>query len=67
MPNLATWLREKDEKWFLPIFEKHPEIKIWNALNQEVPLEKMDGLLLTGGADIAPETLHEARAVEEAA
>src|SRR6266480_7675230 len=59
MRNLATWLREKDEKWFRPIFEKHPEIKIWNALSQELPLEEMHGLLLTGGSDIAPEFLRQ--------
>ncbi len=59
MRNLATWLREKDEKWFRPIFEKHPEIKIWNALSQELPLEEMHGLLLTGGSDISPEFLRQ--------
>lgn len=52
-------MRQKDEKWFRPIFEKHPEIKIWNALNGEVPLEEMHGLLLTGGSDIAPEFLRQ--------
>lgn len=59
MPNLATWLREKDEKWFNPIFAKYPHVKVWNALKGEVPLEKMDGLLLTGGSDIAPEFLRQ--------
>jgi len=59
MRNLATWLREKDEKWFRPIFEKHPEIKVWNALSEEVPLEEMHGLLLTGGSDISPEFLRQ--------
>ncbi len=59
MPNLATWLREKDEKWFNPIFEKYPHVTIWNALKGEVPLDKMDGLLLTGGSDIAPEFLRQ--------
>lgn len=59
MPNLATWLRKKDEKYFQPFFEKHPEIKVWNALSGDVPLEKMDGLLLTGGSDIAPEFMRQ--------
>ncbi len=59
MPNLATWIRRKDAKWFRPIFGKHPEIKVWNALNRKVPLEKMDGLLLTGGSDISPEFLRQ--------
>ena len=59
MPNLATWIRPKDAKWFRPIFGKHPEIKVWNALKRKVPLEKMDGLLLTGGSDISPEFLRQ--------
>ena len=57
MSKLATWLREKDEKWFQPFFAKHPEIEICNALKSEVALGGVDGLLLTGGADIAPEFL----------
>src|SRR5947208_9341572 len=59
MPNLATWIRPKDAKWFRPIFGKHPEIKVWNALKRKVPLEKMDGLLLTGGSDISSEFLRQ--------
>jgi putative glutamine amidotransferase len=57
MPKLATWLREKDEKWFQPFFDKHPEIEICNAREGEVAIADIDGLLLTGGADIAPEFL----------
>ena len=53
MPNLATWLRPKDEKFFNPIFDRYPHVKVWNALNTNVPLAEMDGLLLTGGPDIA--------------
>jgi putative glutamine amidotransferase len=59
MPNLATWIRPKDAESFHAIFAKHPEIKIWNALKRKVPLEKMDGLLLTGGSDISPEFLRQ--------
>ena len=59
MPNLATWMRRKDEKWFRPFWEEHPNIRIWNALRRKVPMEKMDGLLLTGGSDIAPEFLRQ--------
>ena len=57
MPNLATWMRRKDEKWFRPFFDKHPEIRVCNARKGDVALEEMDGLLLTGGSDIAPEFL----------
>ena len=59
MPNLATWIRAKDAKWFRPIFAKHPEIKIWNARTRNVPLDQMDGLLLSGGSDISPEFLRQ--------
>ena len=57
MPKLATWLREKDEKWFGPFFANHPEIEVCNALKGEVAIADADGLLLTGGSDIAPEFL----------
>ena len=57
MPKLATWLREKDEKYFRPFFDKHPEIEICNALKGDVSIAGVDGLLLTGGSDIAPEFL----------
>ena len=60
MPNLATWLRPKDEPWFNPIFGRYPEVKIWNARSDDVPLEEMNGLLITGGADVAPEFLNQA-------
>lgn len=32
---------------------------MWNAVQREVPMAEMDGLLLTGGPDIAPEFLHQ--------
>ena len=57
MPKLATWLREKDEKYFQPFFASHPEIEVRNALKGEVSIADADGLLLTGGSDIAPEFL----------
>lgn len=57
MPKLATWLREKDEKWFQPFFVKHSEIEICDARKGDVAIAGVDGLLLTGGSDIAPEFL----------
>lgn len=57
MAKLATWVREKDEKWFAPFFAKQADIEICNALNGEVSIAEVDGLLLTGGSDIAPEFL----------
>lgn len=59
MPNLATWIRPKDSKPFRIIFSKHPEIKVWNARTRHVSLDKMDGLLLTGGSDISSEFLQQ--------
>ena len=59
MPNLGTWLRAKDERWFNPIFARYPNVKIWNAMITNVPLDEMDGLLLTGGPDVDPEFLHQ--------
>ena len=46
MPKLATWVREKDEKWFGPFFAKHPEIEICNARKADVPVTDADGLKL---------------------
>src|SRR5450432_918720 len=59
MPNLASWIRRRDERWFNPIFAAHPQVKVWNGARRKVPLEKMDALLLTGGADISQEFLRQ--------
>ncbi len=59
MRNLATWMRPKDEPWFRRLFAAHPEVKVWNAAQYRVALAEMQGLLLTGGADIAPEFLRQ--------
>ena len=59
MSNLATWIRGSDEKWFAPCFRPYPTITVRNAARDPVALEEMDGLLLTGGADIAPEFLRQ--------
>jgi putative glutamine amidotransferase len=59
MPNLATWIRRKDEKWFQPFFAKHPKIHVFDARKSDVALDQMDGLLLTGGSDISPEFLRQ--------
>lgn len=59
MSKLATWMREKDEKWFRPFFETHPDIQVCDACTSEVVVGETDGLLLTGGSDIAPEFLRQ--------
>jgi putative glutamine amidotransferase len=59
MPNLATWMRKKDEKWFQPFFANHPNIHVWDASKSPIAMEQADGLLLIGGSDIAPEFLRQ--------
>jgi len=59
MPHLATWIRAKDEKWFRRVFSKYPNVRLWNARTQQVALDKMQGLLLSGGPDVAPEFLNQ--------
>ena len=59
MPNLATWMRQKDEKWFQPFLAKQPDIRVFDARKADVSLDQMDGLLLTGGSDISPEFLRQ--------
>jgi putative glutamine amidotransferase len=59
MRNIATWMRRSDQKYFAPFVLRYPEIKIWNAALRKVPFEQMDGLLLTGGPDVAPEFLNQ--------
>jgi hypothetical protein len=46
---------------FAPFLSRYSEVKVWNAAKRKVPLEQMDGLLLTGGADVAPEFHESAR------
>ena len=59
MPNLASWIRPKDEPFFRRALARYPEVKIWNAAEQIVPMSEMDGLLLTGGPDVSPEFLNQ--------
>ena len=59
MPNLASWIRRSDEKRFQSFLAGHPEIELLNAARGPIALEKMDGLLLTGGNDIAAQYLHQ--------
>jgi putative glutamine amidotransferase len=52
-------MRPKDEKWFQPFFAKHPDVQVFDAGKDDVSMDQMDGLLLTGGSDIAPEFLRQ--------
>jgi putative glutamine amidotransferase len=57
MSNLATWIRDCDEHWFIPLFARWPDIVIHNARERQVDVHAMDALLLTGGGDISAEFL----------
>lgn len=59
MPNLATWIRPEDEKWFNAAFARHPEVHVSNAARERVAMDQMEGLLLSGGPDIAREFLRQ--------
>jgi putative glutamine amidotransferase len=59
MPRLASWIRPKDENFFLPILARRPEIELWNAAQKEGEFAEMNGLLLTGGNDISQEYLRQ--------
>jgi putative glutamine amidotransferase len=59
VPNLASWIRSKDEKWFGPFLALRPGITVRNAARGPVALEEMDALLLTGGRDISAEYLRQ--------
>jgi putative glutamine amidotransferase len=59
MRNLATWMRRKDEKWFRRFFANHPDIHVSDARKGDLSMNQMNGLLLTGGSDIAAEFLRQ--------
>lgn len=59
MLNVATWIRAKDEAFFQRAFAPFPEVIFRNALTAPVNFDRIDGLLLSGGADIAPEFLRQ--------
>jgi putative glutamine amidotransferase len=52
MRNVISWIREKDEGMFGSFFTDHPGVALKNARRGGVDIDAMDGLLLTGGADI---------------
>ena len=54
MANVASWIREVDDRYFRRFFEAHPGMNLFNARTEPVDWSKMDGLLLTGGEDISP-------------
>lgn len=59
MPNVATWIRPKDDAFFQEVFAPYPQVKFHNAADAPIAMAEMDGLLLTGGPDIALEFLRQ--------
>jgi putative glutamine amidotransferase len=56
MKNIATWIEKDRGKHFDEIFAG-TEFRLWNARVEEVPLNEMQGLMLSGGCDISEEFL----------
>jgi putative glutamine amidotransferase len=67
MPNVLSWIREKDETNFDAFFTPHPEVTLVNARRGIPDLADMDALLLTGGADICAAYLRQPVAEAELA
>lgn len=65
MRHVLSWIREKDEEFFASFFQGHPGVALENARRQQGHLEEIDGLLLTGGADICAAYLRQPVAPEE--
>jgi putative glutamine amidotransferase len=62
MPVIASWIREKDERWFADSLSGHggADFIVRNARRGEaIDLSTIGALLLTGGEDIAAEYLHQ--------
>lgn len=55
MLRLASWIRECDDAWFGKFLTPHREIVLGNARLGPVDPASADGLLITGGADVAAE------------
>jgi putative glutamine amidotransferase len=61
MPNLATWMRASDVRYFQRFFKLRPSLKILDARTEpeRIDLDTMDGLLLAGGSDLSAEWLRQ--------
>ena len=63
MPVIASWIREKDEPWFRDSFAVlgRNDLLLRNARRgEEMDLDAIDAVLLTGGEDISADYLHQA-------
>jgi putative glutamine amidotransferase len=65
MRNVISWIREKDEAMFYSFFTGQAGVTLKNARRGAADIDAMDGLLLTGGADICAAYLRQPVAPEE--
>jgi putative glutamine amidotransferase len=56
---VATWMRPKDDLFFRRVFAPFAKVTFQNAASGAVDMSAAAGLLLTGGADIAPQFLRQ--------
>jgi putative glutamine amidotransferase len=59
MSRLVSWIRECDDEPFGRFFARRPELEVRNARIEPADVADADGLLVTGGPDIAREFLHQ--------
>jgi len=59
MVNLATWMRRRTKNGFDYFSRSILTFMFSDARKGDVPMDEMDGLLLTGGSDITPEFLRQ--------
>ena len=57
--QLASWIRECDAEPFQRFFARCPRLSVGNARLEAVDASAADGLLITGGPDIAAEFLRQ--------
>jgi putative glutamine amidotransferase len=59
MPQLASWIRECDQRYFRQFLDVHADVLLRDARIEPVDLDSADGLLITGGPDISAEFLNQ--------
>ncbi|MEJ0001525.1 MAG: gamma-glutamyl-gamma-aminobutyrate hydrolase family protein [Verrucomicrobiota bacterium] len=58
MKHIATWIEPDAWPYFEQVFRAYPDLLLWNALTGVAP-PRPDGLLLSGGGDVAPAYLRQ--------
>ncbi len=58
MKHIATWIDEPAAPHVERVFRSYPDLLLWDA-RVGISAPRLDGLLLTGGTDLAPKTLRQ--------